>query len=64
MHPTLHFLTTFLFAKVDQLRTRDERGSVTLEQAIVTGLLSLLAVALIAAITVAVIAAQGRITGG
>lgn len=64
MYPTLQLVTTFVLAKVGQLQQRDERGSVTLEQAIVTGLLSILAVALLAAIGVAVVAAQARITGG
>ena len=64
MYPTLQLVTTFVLAKAGQLQQRDERGSVTLEQAIVTGLLSILAVALLAAIGVAVVAAQARITGG
>ncbi|MBB1501610.1 hypothetical protein H5397_09245 [Propioniciclava sp. MC1683] len=62
MFETFQILSSVLLGKIDGLKTRDERGSVTLEQAIVTGLLSILAVALLAAIGVAVVAAQNRIT--
>lgn len=58
-------LATLVMGKIDSLKPRaDERGSVTLEQAIITGVLSVIAVAVGAAIVVAITTALAKVTGG
>ncbi|GEM_PF-4700194 len=58
-------LATLVVGKIDSLKPRtDERGSVTLEQAIITAALSIIAVAAVAAIVVVINGALARIAGG
>lgn len=57
-------LTVTVPAKIIELKDARERGSLTLEQAVVAGVLFVAAVALGAVIVVAVTANANKITGG
>lgn len=50
--------------RLAQLRAKDERGSITLEQAVIAGALFVIAVAAVAIITNAVNGNLAKITGG
>jgi Flp pilus assembly pilin Flp len=56
LYVTLHTLGVNLHSRADKVITaaRDERGSVTLEQVVITAALALLAIGAVAAIGVAV----------
>lgn len=60
---TMHIFTTAFQARVKELRS-EERGSVTLEQVIITAALFLAAGALIVVIGNAIKAESGKIGGG
>ena len=64
MFETFQILSSNLLGKIDGLKTRDERGSVTLEQVIWTAGIAVAAVAVVVAIVAAINAYAGQIPTG